>query len=173
MKAKIKMISLETFKTISIDRCTILLNEVEAYYIYSKFIDKVYNTKVSKENLQKSMFNIVKDFQLTTENKYFSNKDVSEVSKFFTERIIYSLAFLNEEIGRGRESGFDQITHNKVLSYNNDIYIEKGADTFGEKDIMYLEDEEGNKKTLTVDDTDHASVVLSQIKVKAITKNNL
>ena len=168
-----KSINLETFRQININDCIILLKEAESYFLYSNFIDSTYNDDILTSNsLIKSVNEVVLKFHNLSENKYFKLDDAYKVSNFFVDKIQQEISPLKEEIGRGRESGFDQVTNNKVINFNSSVYVEKGVDTFGEKDIMYLEDEDGNKKTISVDDPDHANVVASQIKIKTITKNN-
>ena len=168
------MINLETFKKINVNRCEIMLNESESYYLYSKFSNLVLNNKITEGNLQKHLDNLIYDFYHLNENRYFQEKDLKKVSSYFTNKILKKINRLDEEIGRGRQGEIgDQVSHNKVSNYYSGVSVEKGVDTFGEKDIMFIEDEEGNQKTLKIDDPDHANVVSSQMKVKSISKNNL
>lgn len=168
------MINLETFKKININRCIIMLNESESYYLYSKFNNIVINNRITESNLQNHLYNLVSDFYQLNENRYFKEKDLIKVTNYFTKKILKKINRLDEEIGRGRQGEIgDQVSNNKVVNYHSGVSVAKGVDTFGEKDIMFIEDEEGNEKTIKVDDPDHANVVASQMKVKSISKNNL
>jgi len=168
------MINLDTFKKININRCVIMLNESESYYLYSKFSNLVLNNKITESNLQYYLHDLISDFYNLNENRYFQEKDLRKVSSYFTNKILNKINRINEEIGRGRQGEIgDQVSNNKVVNYHTGVSVEKGVDTFGEKDIMFIEDEEGNQRTVKVDDPDHANVVASQMKVKSISKNNL
>ena len=168
------MINLDTFKKININRCVIMLNESESYYLYSKFSNLVLNNKITESNLQYYLHDLISDFYNLNENRYFQEKDLKKVSSYFTNKILNKINRINEEIGRGRQGEIgDQVSNNKVVNYHTGVSVEKGVDTFGEKDIMFIEDEEGNQRTVKVDDPDHANVVTSQMKVKSISKNYL
>jgi len=161
------MISKHTFKTFSINRCRIMLTEAESLFLFEKFCELIYNSKLTEENLQGNIKNILKEFHNSTENRYFSYKNLNDVSFYYSNLI-------KEEIGRGRESKIsDPVSSHKVAKFYGNIDITKGVDTFGEEDILYVMDDEGNEKQFKVDNPDHSSVILNQIKHKAIVKNNL
>jgi len=159
------MINVNTFSRFTVDRCQVLLNESESYFIYSKFCNVIGNNIITENNLQFHIENILKEFYYICDNRYFNKKNIKNISKYYTNKI------LNEELGRGRESGFDPITADKVANFYGDVDFEKGVDTWGEEEIAYLEDDEGNEKVLKIDSPDHATVVINQIKLKSITKN--
>ena len=161
------MINKDTFRTFSINRCKVMLNEAEALFLFEKFCYLVHNTRLTEKNLQENIRNILKEFHDSSENRYFRYKNLNEVSSYYT-------SLIKEEIGRGRESRIsDPVSSNKVANFYGNVDVEKGVDTFGEKDILYVTDSEGNERQFQVDDPDHSSVILNQIKLKAIVKNNL
>ena len=161
------MINKDTFKTFSINRCKVMLTEAEALFLFEKFCQLIYNTKITEKNLQGNIKNILKEFHNSTENRYFSYESLNDVSYYYSNLI-------KEEIGRGRESAIsDPVSSNKVANFYGKVNVTKGVDTFGEKDILYVADDEGNEQQFKVDDPDHSAVILNQIKIKSIAKNNL
>lgn len=165
------MIKYNYFNRLDLNRCSILLKEHESFFIYNRLLSKLKLQRVSEDNLKDTISDCLHDFHEGMENRYFSRENIPKISESLSKKIIKII--LNEEIGRGRISGFDQITSQKVSRKNGNVYIEKGVDTFGDNEIMYIEDEEGNKRTAKVDSPDHAAVVSSQIKLKTIAKNNV
>jgi len=129
------------------------------FYKYKKYISEVENCGES------NFYNILKEFYSNCNNRYFKEKNIKNISRYYTNKI------LKEEIGRGRESGFDPVTADKVANFYGDVEFEKGVDTWGEEEIAYVEDDKGNEKVLKIDSPDHASVIVNQIKIKSITKN--
>jgi len=166
------MISENYFNRLSFNRCSILLKEHESFFIYNKFISKLNRKKIDESNLKNIIADCLYEFYEGMESRYFSQSKIPEISSNLSREILKNI--LKEEIGRGRESSLaDQITSQKVSKKNGNVYVEKGVDTFGENEIMYIEDEFGKKRTAKVDSPDHAAVVSSQIKIKTITKNNV
>jgi len=159
------MININTFSKFTVNRCQVLLNESESYFIYSKFCNMLDHHIITEDNLQCHIENILKEFYYSCNNRYFKKKNIKNISKYYTNKI------LKEEIGRGRESGFNPVTADKVANFYGDVEFEKGVDTWGEEEIAYVEDDKGNEKVLKIDSPDHASVIVNQIKIKSITKN--
>lgn len=165
------MIDLNFFSTLNRDRCSIMLKEHETFFIYNRFLQKLGNNNITEKNINKIISECLSDFYTNSNSRYFSKRDIPQISSSISKKILRSI--IKEEIGRGREGGFDQISGNHIIRKNSDVYVEKGVDTFGEKEIMYIEDDEGNNRVAKVDSPDHASVVVSQMKIKSITKHNV
>ena len=166
------MIKNNYFDRLNLNRCSILLKEHESFFIYNRLLSKLKTQRIDENNLKNTISDCLYEFYEGMENRYFSRKNIPKISENLSKKILKNI--LSEEIGRGRESSLsDQITPQKVSKKNGNVYIEKGVDTFGDNEIMYIEDEEGKKITAKVDSPDHAAVVASQIKLTTITKNNV
>lgn len=166
------MIKENYFDRLTFNRCSILLKEHESFFIYNRFLSKLSKEKINESNLKNIITDCLCEFYESMDSRYFSQSKIPEISDNLSRKILKNI--LKEEIGRGRESSLaDQITSQKVSKKNGNVYVEKGVDTFGENEIMYIEDEFGKKRTAKVDSPDHAAVVSSQIKIKTITKNNV
>ena len=167
------MINLDFFKKLRFNRCEIVLNESEAYYLYSKF----HNLILIKENKKgvfskKNIKSILKEFCKISETRYFSENDIDYISNYYSE-------MLKEEIGRGRESKLgDQIDSGKIIykltGYDIDdaAHTIKGnsSETENAVDTVAFIKKGNTEVDKEVDDPDAAHVFLKNVEVNVINK---
>jgi hypothetical protein len=164
------MISTETFKTIRINRCEILLSESESLFLYNMFTKKILNESKSTRQID-FLKNILFEFLEKNPTRYFKEKDIGEVAMYYLEKI-------NENRGQqnvgAKLSGSDSgvITPDNVLDYHTDYNIEHVANTFNETEDLMVFDEDGEVAcSKEVESPDQSHVAIRQIQVNAITKS--
>lgn len=167
------MIDLNFFKKIRFNRCEILLNESEAYFLYSKFYDILTLTENRKNNItKKNVKKILKEFSNVTETRYFCNENIDYISNYY-----YNM--LKEEIGRGRESKLgDQINSRKIIYKHTDYDLDDAAFTIkgnasntehSVDTVAFIK--KGNVELdVEVDDPDSAHVFLKNVESRVISK---
>tara|TARA_B100000123_G_C25637614_1_gene387316 strand:- start:197 stop:724 length:528 start_codon:yes stop_codon:yes gene_type:complete len=174
------MINLDFFKKLRFNRCEIVLNESEAYYLYSKFHNLVL-IKESRKGIfsKKNIKSILREFCKISETRYFGENDIDYISNYYSE-------MLKEEIGRGvasksrgLESSINDQTDSEDIIYRyTGKYVDDAANTFkgsstntetAADSVAFLK--KGNvEHDVEVDDPDAAHVFLKNVEVNVINK---
>jgi hypothetical protein len=167
------MINIDFFKKIRFNRCELLLNETESYYLYSKFHDLIaLNESKDKVFSKTNIAKILEEFCNISETRYFERKDIEYISNYYIDMI-------KEEIGRGRESKLgDQITPSKVIYKLSGWDIDDAASTIkgsatgtevATDSVAFIKSGVA-EESIEVDDPDAAHVYLKNVEVNVISK---
>ena len=156
------MLNRDFFKKIRFNRCEMLLSESETYFLYSRFkklilLSESKNRIFSKSNVSK----VLLDFCRSTNKRYFLESDVKYIANYYINS-------LKEEIGRGREGGFDQISNHTIIEDEIGITPEEGVNAHEESEsIVFLDGDEAVSE-VNVDNPDAAHVYMTNLKTTVI-----
>lgn len=130
---------IKSLKNTKINGCKFLLKEIEYKYIN----DKIYENLQNKLSLRNSVKRALKEFNLKSEVKYFSEKHI----------ITFANNFINEEVARNKKSlkrpngGFN-LSNSEVLKDTIDVSVTieiNPMDSSGNEQVHYVCVDKGGK----------------------------